>query len=269
MTDDSAPKDDLVTDPAAEVAAEPMVPAPEDATDDGAPATEAPSRPDGVPEKFWDATAGAIRTESLLKSYRELERKLHKMVPLPGDEDDAAGQERLRRALGVPPSSDDYRIDAKSEMVQPDPALNQRLHEAGFSQQQAQMVYDLAAEYLLPAVDGAMASVAAERDTERLASRFGGTEQWRAVADQLKTWGQANLPADTLEVLSSSYEGILAMHQMMQANEPSVVRESDGASGMADEAALQQMMRDPRYWRDRDPAMVARVTEGFSRLYPK
>jgi hypothetical protein len=28
------------------------------------------------------------------------------------------------------------------------------------------------------------------------------------------------------------------------------------------------MMRDPRYWRERDPALVAQVTEGFKRLYP-
>lgn len=30
-------------------------------------------RPDNVPEKFWDADAGSVRTEDLLKSYGELE----------------------------------------------------------------------------------------------------------------------------------------------------------------------------------------------------
>ena len=28
------------------------------------------------------------------------------------------------------------------------------------------------------------------------------------------------------------------------------------------------MMRDPRYWRDRNPEFVARVTDGFRRLFP-
>jgi hypothetical protein len=28
------------------------------------------------------------------------------------------------------------------------------------------------------------------------------------------------------------------------------------------------MMRDPRYWRERDPSFIAQVTEGFQRLYP-
>ena len=32
-------------------------------------------RPAGVPDKFWDREAGQVRTEALLKSYLELERK--------------------------------------------------------------------------------------------------------------------------------------------------------------------------------------------------
>lgn len=33
------------------------------------------------------------------------------------------------------------------------------------------------------------------------------------------------------------------------------------------EQGLSQLMRDPRYWRDRDPEIVQRVTDGFRRLY--
>lgn len=34
------------------------------------------------------------------------------------------------------------------------------------------------------------------------------------------------------------------------------------------ERQLSEMMRDPRYWRDRDPEMIREVTEGFEELYP-
>jgi hypothetical protein len=27
------------------------------------------------------------------------------------------------------------------------------------------------------------------------------------------------------------------------------------------------MMRDPKYWRDKDPSYVAKVTEGFKKMY--
>jgi hypothetical protein len=88
------------------------------------------------------------------------------------------------------------------------------------------------------------------------------------MARQIRTWGQANLSGEVFNTLSRSYDGVLAMHQMMQAREPAVLREGDGPPAELDEAMLGKLMRDPRYWRDRDPDVVAKVTEGFRRLYP-
>ena len=240
----------------------------EPAPSGGEPPAEAPQdRPAGVPEKFWDREAGAIRTDALLKSYIELERKLGSMVPLPAD-DDQDGRERLRRALGVPASPEDYRIEVRDELVEPTPELNSKLHAAGFTQEQAQLIYDLAAEHLLPVIDDAVAELRATRDAERLASRFGGEAAWQNMARQIKTWGEANLSSDVYRTLTSSYDGVLAMHQMMQAREPSVLQDAEGPQSEIDESTLTRMMRDPRYWRDRDPAFIAQVTGGFKRLYP-
>lgn len=36
----------------------------------------------------------------------------------------------------------------------------------------------------------------------------------------------------------------------------------------AAEARLREAMRDPRYWRDRDPNFAAKVAAGFERLFP-
>lgn len=41
-----------------------------------APEPEAPSRPENVPEKFWDSEKQAINTEALLSSYSQLEKRL-------------------------------------------------------------------------------------------------------------------------------------------------------------------------------------------------
>lgn len=57
----------------------------------------------------------------------------------------------------------------------------------------------------------------------------------------------------------------MAMHRMMQKDEPALLREAEAEDAM-DEAALRKMMQDPRYWRTRDPDFVRRVTEGFRRL---
>jgi hypothetical protein len=228
---------------------------------------EPPHRPAGVPDKFWDREAGQIRTDALLKSYLELERKLGAMVPLPGD-DDEEGRERLRRALGVPAAAGEYRIEVRDELLQPTSELNARLHEAGFTQEQAQLVYDLAAEHVLPLIDDVMGELHASRDGERLSKHFGGDAAWQNMARQIRTWGQANLAEDVYRTLAASYDGVLAMHQMMQAREPAVLQGADGPPSDLDEATLTRLMRDPRYWRDRDPAIVAQVTQGFQRLYP-
>ena len=225
-------------------------------------------RPADIPEKFWDAEAGSIRTQALLKSYLQLERKLGSMVPLPNDGDDAEGQARLRRAMGVPDSPEDYQIEPPNDVIEADANINAKLHDAGFNPQQAQLVYDLAAEHLLPLLDDAASELDSTRDGERLAAHFGGDDAWQTMARQIKTWAEANLVGDVFETLATSYDGVLAMHQMMQAREPSVLRATGTANSEPDETALTAMMRDPRYWRDRDPALVAKVTKGFQRLYP-
>ena len=235
-------------------------------TEDGPPA-ETPERPAHVPEKFWDADTGRIRTEALLKSYAELERRLTRSLPLPADEQDEAAVRRIRQALGWPESPEEYEITPSHPALEVDPELNRRLHEAGFTREQAQLVYDLAAERLLPAIDAVAESFRTEQERERLVQHFGGEEAFETVARQLKSWAEAHLEPEVYENLSASYQGVLALHQMMKAEEPSVIGEPGTGGAELGEDQLYQMMRDPRYWRDRDPEFVARVTEGFQRLF--
>jgi Phage T7 capsid assembly protein len=227
-----------------------------------------PPRPAGVPEKFWNSDAGAVRTEALLKSYLELERKLGSTVSLPADDADHEGQRRLLRALGVPESPEQYQIESRHQLIGPDPEINAKLHEAGFTERQAQLVYDLAADHLMPMLDDALGELQATREVERLEARFGGGAAWRTMVPQIRAWGQSNLTPEVFQTLASSHDGVLAIHQMMQRREPAVLNESNGPAADLDEAALVRMMRDPRYWRERDPAFVAQVTAGFEQLYP-
>ena len=50
------------------------------------------------------------------------------------------------------------------------------------------------------------------------------------------------------------------------AEEPGLRKEGDKPSNL-EEKDLQSMMRDPKYWREKDPAFVAKVTDGFKRMY--
>lgn len=227
---------------------------------------ELPSRPQEVPETFWDVSTGAVRTAALLKSYLQLEKKLGTMVPLPTD-DDPTSQEKLLRALGRPESPDGYNITSPHELLSVDPEINNKLHEAGLTSEQAQLVYDLAAEHVLPMIERVSSDANQEQELAKLTSHFGGEQSWQALAPQIKSWGQANLTDDIYEALGSSFDGVVAIHHMMQSREPNIISEATVSTTDLDEGALTQLMRDPKYWRDRDPAYVARVTEGYKRLY--
>lgn len=222
-------------------------------------------RPDFVPEKFWDADAGAVRVETLAKSYAELERRFSARTDAAetgADDALAAGPTDTELPGPVP-----YEIDTSHGLFEPAPELDDLLQDAGFTTEQAQLVYDLAAHVLTPALSAAETGHDTEFEEARLAQHFGGNERWGEMRRQLRVWGKRHLPADIYDSLSSTYDGVLSLHRLMHAEEPGVLRGA-GAAEHVDEASLRRMIRDPRYWRDRDESMIRRVSEGFNRLYP-
>jgi hypothetical protein len=207
-------------------------------------------RPADVPEKFWDEELGQIRTDGLVKSYIELERKL-------------GGFNENR----PPESPDDYKINVENELLVSDQEVNKRLHEAGFTQEQAQVVYDIAAERFPPLIAEVASVFESETQLGHLVRHFGGEERWRETARQIEAWGQSKLPKPVFEALATTYDGVLAIHRMMSGDEPGLLQQGAAGDGMPTEAELKKIMREPAYWRDQDPALVEKVRIGFRNLY--
>lgn len=217
---------------------------------DAAIGAPSPARPADLPERFWDEDAGAVRADELVAAYLDLERQIGE-----------------GKRADVPARPDDYVIKVDGDLFSSDEEVNEKLHAAGFNQEQVQLVYDLAASRLLPVVAELASRFEAESEVERLKQDFGGEEPWREVSRQIRLWGESNLPPETYAVLAGSREGVLAMHKMMSGREPELLR--NGGRGMTPptEDELKEMMRDPRYWRDRDASFVGKVREGFRQLY--
>ncbi|MEG3618980.1 hypothetical protein V5T82_10985 [Magnetovibrio sp. PR-2] len=209
-----------------------------------------PAMPTWVPAKFWDDEKGEIRTEDLARSYQELEQHLHS-----------------QGASNIPDAPSAYEIMIDDDLLDVDDEVNQRLFDNGFSQEQAQLVYDLAKEKLLPVIAQMSSQFEEARDAERLHQHFGGQDRFEAARQQLKAWGEANLPPNVYENLVSSADGVIAMAEMMQSREPALTRNAEFTPGTSEDD-LKRMMKDPRYWKERDPAFVGRVRDGFKKLYP-
>ncbi len=225
------------------------------------------ARPENVPAKFWDAATGQVRVDALLRAYRDLERRASSMVRVPGPQ--AGGDEiaAFRRAVGIPDSHEHYAITATHPSLSSDPGLNQRLHQAGFTQDQAQLLYDLAHERLLPLMQHLAESHDQASQIEHLRRHFGGDTQWQENARQIKAWGKANLPKAAYDALASTADGVKTLHRLMLSEEPSLGAAAPPGEDGRTEDQLKKMINDPRYWKTRDPAFIGKVSEGFRRLY--
>ncbi len=168
-----------------------------------------------IPDKFKDPETGDLKTDVLLRSYKELEKK-------------------LSQSPSAPKTAEEYCIDCAHGFFTPDTEVNQRMHAKGFTHEQAQEAYNLAAEKMMPMILQVAAEFQADREVEKLINHFGGIEKWKEVSRQLLAYGQQNLGADVLENLSSSYEGVLALHRMMKTDEPGLKRGGSNVSAVGE-----------------------------------
>ena len=59
----------------------------------------------------------------------------------------------------------------------------------------------------------------------------------------------------------------MALYKMMKGDEPQGLNSKGQTTEDGTENELRTMMRDPKYWRDRDPAFIQKVTDGFQKIY--
>jgi len=210
------------------------------------------TKPLDTPKKFLDEN-GELKTEELLKSYLALEKKMSS----------------LPKTIGtMPDKPENYQLEMKNPLVQPDPDINKVLFENGFTNEQAQLVYDLAIEKVLPVLEQVGQELNRDKELKALEQEFGGPEQFNQVAHQIAAWGEKNLAPNVFETLAQSKDGILTMYQMMTRGIESPLIQGKGlVSSTDDEATLKKLMQSPKYWRDQDPELVKRVENGFKRLY--
>ena len=138
-----------------------------------------------IPEKFQNPD-GTINTESLLKSYSELEKKIGGMVSVPNENMDADAREKFNRAIGVPENASDY----PSNNLFQDESIKQKFHDMGLTSSQVEQIYSMAEEFLSPVITELFATKNETDEMLKLEKFFGGRDKMNDALVAINTFGE-------------------------------------------------------------------------------
>jgi hypothetical protein len=219
-------------------------------------ATEAPARPEWLPEKF-------NTPEDLASSYSQLESKL------------GTSQDEMRQALVAefeaealanrPATAGDYLVpETLDDELVNDNELFQWWANHAFENAYSQEEFEQGINMYAQALNAGQPDL----DTEKAA--LGENADARIEAVDL--WSQKFFPEeyqDAILGLGATAQGIEALEFLMNQMGNSSLAGNTGGIAPLNEGELQSMMRDERYWNPakRDNAYVQKVQEGFSKLY--
>lgn len=205
-----------------------------------------------LPAQFYDES-GEIILDKLIEDYLSLVERDGNLV-----------EQSVRQ---LPNSYEEYDIKINNPIFQRDDEILKRLFDNGFTNNQVQMIYDLADQEITPMLDEMTIGFEAQKQKDKLISHFGSNEKFEEVARQISVWAKENIQPEIYEVLGSTYEGVLSLYKMMSSDEPSLGKNS-AVPGAITEEKLREMMKDPKYWRDKDKTYISQIQKGFEKLYP-
>lgn len=221
-----------------------------------------PVKPEGIPEKFWDAEKGVVRTEDLLKSYQELEKKqttpaatdptkAAPVTPDPATATQADAQEALAsKGLDMSTFSSEFQT-------------NGALSDDSYTKLEAAGI----PKNMVDAYIEGQKAVAAQRDAVGY-ELAGGKDSFNKMAD----WAKTAMPVDERIALNKAFAGsdaemklavtsLRAKYEAANGREPNLAGGqtlgSSGSSGYESRAQMVADMKDPRY--SKDPAYRAKV----------
>lgn len=216
---------------------------------------------DNIPEKFLNQD-GTLNSESLIKSYTELEKKIGTMISVPNENSDDEAKRKFNRAIGVPESASEY---PKNDLYD-DENLREQFLQIGLTKTQVEKIYNIANEYLSPIISELFSVQDESIAINELKNFFGGVDKMNDALRAINVFGERFLPRDAFNALCATPQGIQSVYKMMQSMEPDVKTDKNETQNLTD-SDLRRMMRDPKYWRDNDVEYIRKIENGFKKLY--
>ena len=232
----------------------------------GADQAEAVESPAEAPEQqTQELLLGKFETvDQLQNGYQELERAFHSRRDKIKDE--VLNELASEHDSNVPESPGDYSmtadIDGETIEIPETPMtgwFRDKAHELGLDNDQFQQV---ALEYMqMEAMSGPA------WDDE--AAQLGEHAEMRL--ERVDSWAKKNLS----DVAYDTFAAIPATAAMVQTFEELMELNGQPQFNMVDSNSFQEslsiddlrsMQNDPRYWKDKDPAFIAKVRQGFKQV---
>jgi hypothetical protein len=253
------------------------------------------AKPDVIPDKFWDAEAKAPRVEDLAKSYTALESAMGRRIQEVSPETRRAIAEAMPDAV-----RGDWEQALRGRLIE-DPEFLAPLEEQwrGKNLPQAPEAYDVPtreddrtydAEHPIYTAAAELAKkhgLSQEAFAEIMDLNFQARadyetppdiEQWKAAIPDIEQRSKAvynrllSASPDHAKTLIDQVRdpnAFLALEAVVKAGNPKALALQPGhGAEPVTQAKLDEMMRDPRYWREKDRDYIASVTKGFNQLYP-
>lgn len=225
------------------------------------PAAEVVTRPDFIPEKFWNAETNEVRVEGLAKSYAEMEKAR-------GNVEGLREQWESERLSSRPETPDAYALpnnealDMDALASSPIVSLwRQAAHEAALPQEAFERVIN---DYAQAEIDAMQARQTAE------IQKLGENASDRTTAVRLwaeKTFKDGELLS--VQRIATDADGVQALERIMGAlSERGIdVGITEGAGQEESYEDIQKLMQSKEYYDGsrRDPKVVARVENWFKK----
>lgn len=219
-------------------------------------------KPEWLPEKFYDPDVGP-RVETLAKSFTELEGKFR------SKKEDIAEEIKAERLANVP---EKYEISLPEELTKDLPegtelTLNDDDPVAewfmGFAKENG-----LSQEEFSAAVNTYIGlEIAKLPNVEEEINKLGdyGKDRLLKVETHLNSV-LAEDEYDAIQPMLTSAKGIEALEKLIGKAKATDFDGDNNNQGLT-LAELRAMQNDPRYHRDKDPAFIKKVQDGYKRLY--
>lgn len=291
------------TDPAAQppAAAPGTTPAAKPDAKPAAPAASASAKPDFLPDDYWKPDVGAVDVERLWTERQEIGERFAKGKTAYAEAVRGEITEQVKAELAaerrkaVPEKPEGYAL-AIPEGLPDGVVVFDKVPDEGFTPEPGKRYVvlqddhpmtgvwrnlahklDLSQEQFLTGVAEFAAMQAAEVKTPAMLDaerrQFYAKLGENGEARVAHVWGKLDAAlgedAQHFDGFVSTPEQVAALEKLLDAaSGPTFSKRVPMASGTLDEKSLREMQQDPRYWKTRDPEFIAKVTEGFKKLYP-